>query len=104
MNIEVCISVFPSPTHDAVPEWMKAQMTKVERSCGGRLRSLNHVLVNEYRPGEGIMSHQDGPLYAPAVAILSLGTPVVMRFTPHQKMGKEIGIETSTSSSDREVR
>ena len=27
----------------------------------------NHVLVNEYAPGEGIMPHCDGPLYLPMV-------------------------------------
>lgn len=47
-------------------------MDKVESSCGGLLTNLNHVLVNEYQPGQGIMAHQDGPLYTPAVAILSL--------------------------------
>lgn len=27
--------------------------------------------------------HQDGPAYVPVVAILSLGSPVVMDFVPH---------------------
>lgn len=30
--------------------------------------------------------HQDGPAYFPAAAILSLGSPVVMNFTPHMKL------------------
>ena len=34
----------------------------------------NHVLLNEYQPGEGIDAHRDGPLYAPRVAIVSLGS------------------------------
>ena len=34
----------------------------------------NHVLVNSYQPGQGIDAHKDGPLYAPRVAILSLGS------------------------------
>ena len=29
----------------------------------------NHVLLNEYQPGQGIDAHRDGPLYAPRVAI-----------------------------------
>lgn len=33
----------------------------------------NHVLINEYRPGEGIMPHEDGGAYAPVVATISLG-------------------------------
>ncbi|CAI9295922.1 unnamed protein product [Lactuca saligna] len=30
--------------------------------------------------------HQDGPAYFPVVAILSLGSPVVMDFTPHSTL------------------
>ena len=32
----------------------------------------NHVLINEYEKGQGIMSHKDGPLYYSNVVILSL--------------------------------
>jgi len=42
----------------------------------------NHVLVNEYSPGEGIMPHRDGPLYHPSVAILSLRAPIAFDFWP----------------------
>ena len=42
----------------------------------------NHVLVNEYAPGEGIMPHRDGPLYHPTVAIISLRSPIVFDFWP----------------------
>ena len=38
----------------------------------------NHVLINEYRPGEGIMPHEDGPAYHPVVATVSLGAPIVL--------------------------
>ena len=34
----------------------------------------NHVLLNEYQPEQGIDAHRDGPLYAPRVAIVSLGS------------------------------
>ncbi|KAL2635822.1 hypothetical protein R1flu_007301 [Riccia fluitans] len=39
-----------------------------------------------YEPGQGIMPHQDGPLYFPVVAIISLGSPTLMRFSPHSKI------------------
>ena len=32
----------------------------------------NHVLLNNYRPGDGILPHTDGPAYYPYVCILSL--------------------------------
>ncbi len=40
----------------------------------------NHVLVNEYLPGQGIDAHRDGPLYLPVVAILSLGSNCAFQF------------------------
>ncbi|KAG8633614.1 hypothetical protein MANES_18G121700v8 [Manihot esculenta] len=48
--------------------------------------AINHVLINEYLPDQGIMPHQDGPAYFPVVAILSLGSPVVMDFIPHSRL------------------
>jgi alkylated DNA repair protein alkB family protein 6 len=47
--------------------------------------------VNAYEPGEGILPHQDGPLYYPAVAIVSLGAGAVMRFTPHASLLESSG-------------
>jgi len=43
-------------------------------------RTPNHVLVNQYRPGEGIMPHTDGPAYDRWAAILSLGCAAVFDF------------------------
>jgi len=34
---------------------------------------INHVLVNEYLPGQGIMAHTDGPAYVPVIATLTVG-------------------------------
>ena len=45
---------------------------------------LNHLLINRYPPGGGIMPHEDGPRYFPVVNILSLGSPCVMKFTSKQ--------------------
>lgn len=49
----------------------------------------NHVLVNSYSPGEGIMPHEDGPLYYPAAAIVSLGSWAVLRFYAKRGGGEE---------------
>jgi alkylated DNA repair protein alkB family protein 6 len=40
----------------------------------------NHVLLNSYTPGQGIDAHKDGPLYAPRVVILSLGSHCAFEF------------------------
>ncbi|KAF2432028.1 hypothetical protein EJ08DRAFT_732783 [Tothia fuscella] len=41
-------------------------------------KSANHVLINEYKPGEGIMPHEDGGAYAHVVATISLGASIVL--------------------------
>jgi alkylated DNA repair protein alkB family protein 6 len=38
----------------------------------------NHCLVNEYLAGQGIMPHEDGPAYFPAVATISLGSHTLL--------------------------
>ncbi|EJD43638.1 hypothetical protein AURDEDRAFT_145442 [Auricularia subglabra TFB-10046 SS5] len=40
----------------------------------------NHVIVNEYLPGQGIMPHEDGPAYHPVVATISLGSHAVFHY------------------------
>ncbi|KAK1745134.1 alpha-ketoglutarate-dependent dioxygenase alkB family protein [Skeletonema marinoi] len=45
----------------------------------------NHVLVNEYQPGEGIMPHTDGPAYDSCTATISLGgSDVIFKLRPRQ--------------------
>ncbi|KAL2905628.1 Alpha-ketoglutarate-dependent dioxygenase alkB-like protein 6 [Bienertia sinuspersici] len=49
------------------------------------------------------LPHQDGPAYFPAAAILSLGSPVVMNFTPHLKLSESNGTtETGAVSQTSE--
>lgn len=38
----------------------------------------NHVLINEYLPGQGIMPHKDGAAYHPVVCTVSLGAPLCL--------------------------
>lgn len=40
----------------------------------------NHVLVNEYLPGQGIMPHDDGPLFEPIICTISCGSHTILRF------------------------
>jgi len=40
----------------------------------------NHVLVNEYKNGWGLIPHADGPLYYPRVATVSLGGSVMLSY------------------------
>jgi len=38
----------------------------------------NHVLINEYLPGQGIMPHKDGAAYHGVVCTVSLGAPLCL--------------------------
>jgi alkylated DNA repair protein alkB family protein 6 len=70
-----------------LPKWALPLLERLTREVG--LFSelpVNHVLINAYEPGAGIMPHQDGPLYAPVVAIISLGSHCVFTFTPHASL------------------
>eukprot|EP00980_Cylindrotheca_fusiformis_P016965 scaffold5159_cov112-Cylindrotheca_fusiformis.AAC.19 len=40
----------------------------------------NHVLLNEYEPGQGILPHTDGPTYASRTATISLTSSVILEF------------------------
>lgn len=69
---------------EALPGWLVPLLTSVRAALPAAFpEKLNHVLVNQYLRGEGILPHEDGPSYSPHVAILSLGGPAVLRF--HEK-------------------
>jgi hypothetical protein len=53
----------------------------------------NHVLINEYKPGEGIMPHEDGKAYANVVATVSLGATICLSLTPKPSSGESDGEE-----------
>jgi alkylated DNA repair protein alkB family protein 6 len=82
-----------------LPRWLQSLFARILRESGPLFTSaldgaaLNYCLVNAYSPGEGILAHQDGPLYRPAVAIVSLGADTEFRFTPHASLLLEKGEE-----------
>jgi alkylated DNA repair protein alkB family protein 6 len=83
-----------------LPPWLTTSPAILDRFSGlGVFRSTkhaapNHVLVNEYRPGEGIMPHEDGPAYEPVVATVSLAGTVVLDLYP-----KDDGSQTTSNGS-----
>jgi alkylated DNA repair protein alkB family protein 6 len=63
----------------------------------------NHVLVNEYQPGEGIMPHTDGPAYASRTATISLGgSDVIFKLWPRNQNISDALIDNSLSSPQSE--
>ncbi|XP_076810967.1 putative RNA/DNA demethylase ALKBH6 isoform X1 [Clavelina lepadiformis] len=64
---------------EKVPDWLQFEDILSEYGLFGS-HAPNHILVNEYKPGQGIMPHKDGPLYFPTVATVSLGCQTVLNF------------------------
>lgn len=54
----------------------------------------NHVLINEYKSGEGIMPHEDGKAYASVVATVSLGGTLCLSLTPKPSSEEDNGEES----------
>lgn len=65
---------------EKLPPWLQTYSNKISSLGVFGGNCANHVLVNEYKPGEGIMPHEDGPLYYPTVTTISLGSHTVLDF------------------------
>lgn len=73
----------------------------------GKVRA-NHVLVNEYLPGQGIMAHFDGPLFHPVICTISCGSHTILRFhenietNDEQNQNRPTNIVDSTDYADHD--
>ncbi|XP_077919749.1 putative RNA/DNA demethylase ALKBH6 isoform X6 [Halichoerus grypus] len=85
---------------ERLPLWLQRYVDKVsDLSLFGGLPA-NHVLVNQYLPGEGIMPHEDGPLYYPTVSTISLGSHTMLDlYEPRQPKDDDPAEQPSPQSS-----
>ncbi|KKZ58468.1 alkylated DNA repair protein alkB like 6 [[Emmonsia] crescens] len=67
-------------------------------------KAPNHVLINEYQPGQGIMPHEDGAAYYPVVATVSLGTPIVLEMSEKPTDREHEGFEGSKRTTASRFR
>ena len=65
---------------EKIPDWLNKFVTKVNNVGMFGDKLANHVLLNEYLAGQGIMAHLDGPMFHPVIATLSLGSHTVENF------------------------
>ncbi|KAK9751252.1 2OG-Fe(II) oxygenase superfamily [Popillia japonica] len=65
---------------EPIPEWLQFYMDKVSDLNVFQSVRANHVLINEYEPGQGIMAHFDGMLFFPVITTISCGSHTVLEF------------------------
>ncbi|KAK7602779.1 hypothetical protein V9T40_006753 [Parthenolecanium corni] len=65
---------------EKMPEWLQKYINRINSYCIFEEQcSPNHVLINEYQPGQGIMPHVDGPLFHPIITTINCGSHTVLR-------------------------
>ncbi|CAM1316546.1 ALKBH6 (predicted) [Pycnogonum litorale] len=70
---------------EEIPAWLKTYMERITQTTDTFHddHKPNHVLVNEYLPGQGIMPHEDGPLFHPVITTISLGSHILLDVYDH---------------------
>lgn len=61
-----------------LPEWLSKYARKLEELKVFEDKYPNHVLINEYLPGQGIMPHSDGPLFYETISTINLGSHTLL--------------------------
>lgn len=65
---------------EPIPQWLDKYLEKIHGLNVMDGKKPNHVLVNEYLPGQGIMPHLDGSLFYPTITTISAGSHIVLNF------------------------
>jgi len=90
------------PAHDtliaaAMPGFLDSIARRLQEHGyfeGSSHQGPNHVLINEYNVGEGIMPHVDGPAYNPITATVSLGSHTVLEIYKKNEHGEREAVPT----------
>ena len=72
----------------------------LKTDCGLSL-DINHALINEYTPGQGIMAHTDGSAYKPIVCTLTTGGAQVLNILSVDECGSRKCVKGVTMSGLR---
>ncbi|KAI5733543.1 hypothetical protein M8J76_013115 [Diaphorina citri] len=65
---------------EKLPEWLDTYLERINQLGVFESVKPNHVLINEYLAGQGIMPHFDGPLYYPTISTISCGSHTILNF------------------------
>ena len=70
-----------------IPGWSESIRSRLTEQ-GLLTTSPDQLIVNEYKPGQGIAAHVDSGVFADGIVSVSLGSDVVMEFTDTQSTEK----------------
>ena len=73
-------------------QWLSSITERIsnEGVFGSRHRA-NHVLVNEYTPGQGIIAHVDGPVFYPTITTINImGHTVLNLYSPSEDINQRV--------------
>ena len=83
---------FPHPKVTAgepLPAWLELYVNKIANLKLFEGKRPNHVLVNEYLPGQGILPHEDGPVFYPVICTINLSSHTVLNLWPKKEQVSE---------------
>uniref|UniRef100_A0A182T917 Alpha-ketoglutarate-dependent dioxygenase AlkB-like domain-containing protein n=1 Tax=Anopheles maculatus TaxID=74869 RepID=A0A182T917_9DIPT len=64
-----------------IPAWLTRYVDRINQlNVYEETIKANHVLINEYLSGQGIMPHLDGPLFYPTITTISCGSHTVLEY------------------------
>ena len=78
---------------EKIDPWLMKFLDRVNSLKIFEDKMANHILLNEYKPGQGIMPHLDGDLFYPTISTISLGSHTVMHFY-EQDLGEENNVKS----------
>lgn len=74
---------------EKIPTWLQIYLDKIN-NLKIFVNKANHVLVNEYLPGQGIMAHSDGPIFSSLITTISCGSHTVLEFVNNTEQREKI--------------
>lgn len=82
---------------ETIPTWLDTYLERIHRLNVMEGKRPNHVLVNEYLSGQGIMPHLDGSLFYPTITTISLGSHIVLKFLEPKDKEEDVSMSHAFS-------
>lgn len=85
---------------ETIPTWLQTYVDKINNLGILGDRRVNHVLVNEYLSGQGIMPHSDGPLFHPIISTISCGSHTILELRRSKEEDTNVDVSSKTPKNE----